>query len=144
MKKALLSSFLLITLLAGCKKDDDASLQEKRRKIILDGSWNLIYRGEDINKDGVYDIEDDFENFLAECQKDDTYTFANDNKYTIAPNANTNGCTTETIHGSWLLNSDGINLVMDTYPGAIDSISNNYLRYHLNIGDYTTYYILTK
>jgi hypothetical protein len=144
MKQTLLSAILLFTALAACKKDDDPSLQEERRKIILNGNWNMVYRGEDANKDGQYDIADDFENYLAECQKDDTYTFQNDNKYTIAPNANTNGCTTETILGSWELNADGTTLVMDTYQGKIDSITTNYIRYHLDIDDYTIYYILKK
>lgn len=144
MKRTLLSATLLIGVFAGCKKDKAPSLYEERRKIILEGSWNLVYRGEDLNKDGIYDIANVEENFLAECQMDDTYNFKADGKYTIAPNAHTNGCTSDTIHGNWQLNADGAALVMDTYPGAIDSLTADYLRYRLDIAEYSTYFILTK
>lgn len=146
MKSVRLSMIALTLILSvGCKKDDKPpTLQAQRKQIIINGQWNLVYRGEDINKDGKYDIDSYEENYLAECQKDDTYVFVTDSSYTIEPNSNTNGCTDQVIHGTWKLLADGSTLTMDGLPGEIDSLTTNYLRYRLDIVDYSIYYILTK
>ena len=73
MKYALLIIVLSITLLS-CSKDpvDDSS----KRDALTTGTWKLTGATTDYNKDGVY--EEDSYSMLADCEKDNLYTFQAD------------------------------------------------------------------
>jgi hypothetical protein len=146
MKLYRLSAFVLfVFLFTNCQKDKEPTLKEERLNIITTGNWNYTFRGQDTNNDGTFDPADPFENFLADCQTDDTYSFSTSGTYTVMPNTNTNGCTLQNIQGNWELGNNASLINLDGYSGQIDSLTADYFQFHLVMDDNSlSHYILTR
>jgi hypothetical protein len=101
MKKLFSISLLFIAVLVGCK-DDDAKIDVSAQLTAATKGWileSIKVTGDPTNTNIVDSFDD--------CEKDDSFIFTSDGKYTIANNelkCGSDGATVST--GTWSLNTD--------------------------------------
>jgi hypothetical protein len=132
--KKLLCIFLFVASIS-CKKDNDKSPHQKDLDLITNRPWNIVFRGFDNNKDGVFKEDDVMENYLAECQLDDTFKFDANESYTVQPNTITNGCGTGSYTSSWKLHANSTDFHFDIYEGKVITLNDSVFHFKIILED---------
>lgn len=99
MKKSLFSIAVLAAMIVGCKKDED----EKSRKDLMVGNWNLTEFGVDANNNSVVDGGELFP--ASDSTVNGAFTFNSDGTFTLI--SSFAGLGSDTTSGQWaLINND--------------------------------------
>lgn len=99
MKKSLLSIAVLAAMIVGCKKDED----EKTRKELMVGNWNVTEYGVDANNNSVVDGGELFP--ASDSTVNGAFTFNSDGTFSLI--SKFLGLGSDTTTGQWaLLNND--------------------------------------
>ena len=112
-----------IIVLPSCKKDPDNSAREQ---ILTAGTWKLTGWVTDYDKNGTYE-ENSF-GILADCEKDNFYTFQAGG--TLIKNEGPTMCIStnpQTVTGTWSLKNNYTQLLWGTTPYEIESITSSTL-----------------
>lgn len=110
-----------IFLFAACKKkENNTNNYSAQRKMLQAGKWQLSASTATTTYMGA-DTTMDLYSQLADCEKDDFLTFADDGKATIDESANKCAHDPQIETGSWvLLSSDTKLAIIDNNPDTMD------------------------
>ena len=128
--KKLLYIFLFIAAIS-CKKDKDKDPHQTNLDLITSRPWTIVFRGYDTNEDGTLEMNGYTENFLADCQFDDTYKFDKNETYAMQPNTNTNGCGFGSYTSSWKLHTNSVDFNFDVNAGVVVTLTDSLFHFKL-------------